>query len=74
MEGATGLTMLSRDRYGNARSVTLTGWSAVLGMAALVVVLMYGAQYAYKRYKGIDDKDYTLVVKKAEHGGSSKAK
>ncbi len=43
MEGVTGVAMLNRDRFGNARSITITGWTAVAGMAALIVLVMWGA-------------------------------
>ncbi len=43
VEGATGLQFVGRDRYGNAQSLTLTGWTALAGIAALMVVLVWGA-------------------------------
>jgi len=64
VEGATGLTMMARDRFGQPRAVTLTGWTAVLGMAAMVVLVLFGASFAYRKYRGIPDgKSYDLVVK-----------
>jgi hypothetical protein len=39
----------------------------MLGMAAMVVVIAYGAFVLYKRVRGIPDKDYTLVVKSTTH-------
>ncbi len=35
LESTTGLNMLSRDRAGAARGVTLTGWTALAGVAAM---------------------------------------
>ncbi len=40
-EGATGLHMVNRDRHGNAKSITLEGWTALAGMAALVVLIIW---------------------------------
>ena len=44
--------------------LTLTGWSAALGLLAIVVVTVVGAGLAYRRYKGYDQMStYTLVNK-----------
>ncbi len=44
--------------------LTLTGWSAALGLLAIVVVAVVGAGLAYRRYKGYDQMStYTLVNK-----------
>lgn len=68
LEGATGLNMLNRDQTGVAESITLTGWTALAGITAMVVLIMWGLAYGYKRYKGIPDKDYTVVLKgKGKH-------
>lgn len=67
LESATGWNLMARDRSGNAQAITLTGWTAVAGMAALVVLIMWGAAFAWRRYRGVPDKDYTLVVKKGTH-------
>lgn len=57
--------LLVRDRSGNARSVTLTGWTALAGIAAFIVIIMWGVAYAWRRYRGGPAGDgYTLVVKK----------
>lgn len=57
--------LLVRDRSGNARSVTLTGWTALAGIAAFIVLIMWGVAYAWRRYRGGPASDgYTLVVKK----------
>ena len=46
--------------------LTLTGWSAALGLLAIVVVAVVGAGLAYRRYKGYDQMStYTLVNKTA---------
>jgi len=63
IESSTGVQMLNRDKQGNAQSVTLTGWTALLGMAAMVGLLIFGATFAYKYFTGRHD-GYTLVVKK----------
>eukprot|EP00798_Chlamydomonas_sp_ICE-L_P015209 gene15209-21285_t len=55
--------MLNRDRNGNAREITLTGWLATLGMSALVICLTYGSYVLYQRYRGFGDAKYTVVVK-----------
>ncbi len=52
---------------GAAQGVSLTGWVAMLGMAAMVLLIAYGGFVAYKRLRGIPDKDYTLVVKSGAH-------
>lgn len=44
--------------------LTLTGWTAVLGVFALIVVLVGGAIWGYRRYHGLDGvKGYIRVVK-----------
>lgn len=63
IDTATGLPLVSRDRRGEAQGVSLTGWMAVLGMTAMVVLVSFGAFTVYKRMRGIPDRDYTLVVK-----------
>ncbi|GLI58992.1 hypothetical protein VaNZ11_000814 [Volvox africanus] len=63
LEVNTGLPALTRDRRGNAQGVSLTGWMAMLGMTALIVLIIYGAYTGYRRLRGGSDRDYTLVVK-----------
>eukprot|EP00798_Chlamydomonas_sp_ICE-L_P010489 gene10489-8455_t len=63
IDSTTGIPMVRRDRAGNARGISLTGWMATLGMAALVVVIAYGSFLLYKRLKGETNGDYTMVVK-----------
>ena len=62
------LQMLNRDRQGNAQSVTLTGWTALAGIASCVVLVMWAGSYAWRRYKGEDKEGYTLVLKKPGGG------
>ena len=52
-----------RNRQGEAQGVSLTGWMAMLGMTAMIVLIFYGLFAGYKRMRGVPDKDYTLVVK-----------
>ncbi|KAG2498297.1 hypothetical protein HYH03_003558 [Edaphochlamys debaryana] len=64
VESRTGLTMLKRDNQGNAQDLTLTGWTALLGIASMVLLVAFGVNVAYKRYRGLPDQSgYTLVVK-----------
>ena len=67
LEGATGLQMLNRNPKGVAESISLTGWTALAGISSFVILILWGSTFAYKKYKGIGDKDYTLVVK-GKHG------
>lgn len=62
LESKTGLAMLNRDKKGNAQSVTLTGWTAIAGMAAMVVLVIAGGTFAWKRYHGMPDAT-TVVLK-----------
>lgn len=44
--------------------LTLTGWSAVLGVFSLIAVAIFGALWGYRKYKGYDKMTgYTRVVK-----------
>ena len=50
--------------------LTLTGWSAFLGLLALLAVAVGGAIMGWRRYKGYDQlKGYTLVSKGTRSGG-----
>jgi len=60
-----GLPMLNRDSQGRAQSVTLTGWIAVAGIAAMVVLVAAGGTYAWKQYSGLPDA--STVVLKSRH-------
>lgn len=64
LESKTGLPMVKRDQRGQAQALTLTGWTAVAGVAAMVVLLIAGAMYGYRRYTG-QPLDSTTVVLKA---------
>jgi hypothetical protein len=65
VESSTGLTMLERGKNGQATGISLTGWTAILGMAAFMLLLAAGAMLAYKRYTGGPQAaGYTLVLKK----------
>lgn len=63
LESRTGLSMVNRDTAGHAQSLTLTGWTAIAGVAALVVLLLTLGTYAYKRYTGIPLDSTTVVLK-----------
>lgn len=63
IESTTGVPMLNRNRAGQVQSITLTGWTALFGITAMVVLIAAGSVFGYRRYKGINERDYTLVVK-----------
>jgi Golgi apparatus protein 1 len=63
LEASTGVSMLNRDRRGNVTSVALTGWLAVAGMAALIVLVVAGGVYGYRRYTGDTGSASTVVLK-----------
>lgn len=67
IEGATGLQTVTRDKRGEAQGVSLTGWMALLGISAMIVLVTFGMYTAYKRFRGVPDRDYTLVVKSGGH-------
>ncbi|KAG2452551.1 hypothetical protein HYH02_002788 [Chlamydomonas schloesseri] len=67
IEVNTGIPTVTRDRKGNAQGVSLTGWMAMLGMTALIVLVIYGAYAGYRRFRGETDRDYTLVLKQNPH-------
>ena len=54
-------TLTSQDNSG----LTLTGWTAVIGMLAIIVVSVAGAILGYRRYKGLDKHSGYTMVKKA---------
>jgi Golgi apparatus protein 1 len=64
LESKTGLPLLNRDRRGNAQSLSLTGMTAIAGMAAMVVLVAVGGTYAWRQYKGVPD-SVTVVLKSA---------
>ena len=48
----------------NSGGLTLTGWSAIFGVFAMVTVVAAGAVFGYRRYKGLDKHPgYTMVHK-----------
>ena len=48
------------------QGISLTGWMAMLGLAALIVLVLYGAVMLYRHLRGErpEAQGYTLVVKK----------
>ena len=66
VEDDTGWGYLTqRDALGNPQGVTLTGWTAILGMAALVLLVVSVAAHAYKQWltREIRAKKRGMVVK-----------
>ena len=64
LESSTGISGLTvRGRRGSVQGISLTGWVAMLGMSALVVLCMYGVFVLVRRLRGGPDGAYTLVVK-----------
>ncbi len=52
--------------------LTLTGWSAVLGVFALIAVVIAGAVFGWRRYKGYDRMTtYTKVAKGERAAGGA---
>ncbi|GBF91963.1 hypothetical protein Rsub_04687 [Raphidocelis subcapitata] len=68
LQRATGLPVLAKDARGGAAGVTLTGWSALLGVAAVAAALAGGAALAWRRWAG-PRAGYTLVMKAAPQQG-----
>lgn len=65
LEGPTGLTFVSKDRN---HSVTLTGWTALLGVASFVLVLAYGVSLAVRKIRGgPESQGYSTLVLKNRH-------
>lgn len=66
---STGLPLTTRGRGGAVRGVSLTGWVAMAGMAALVLICVAGAVLLCRRLRGSSPEGagYTLVVK--QRGG-----
>lgn len=59
----TGLEMVKKGRRGS-QNITLTGWTAILGVCAMGLVMMWGGAYAVRRWRGTpDSQGYTLVLK-----------
>ena len=51
--------------------LTLTGWSASLGMLSLIAVVVAGGVWGYWKYKGYDKMTAYTQVSKAERSASS---
>lgn len=51
--------------------LTLTGWSAVLGIFALIAVVIFGGIFGWRRYKGYDRMTAYTKVAKGERPSSS---
>ncbi|GBF99737.1 hypothetical protein Rsub_12450 [Raphidocelis subcapitata] len=62
LEAVTGAPMLARDSAGRPEGVTLTGWSALLGIAALLAAVVVGGAFAWRQYRGGAD-PATVVLK-----------
>lgn len=64
IEKKAGLTaaLIKKDKDTGSSMVTLTGWIALVSIAALIVVIIGAVVYTYRKYTG-QDKPYTLVVK-----------
>ena len=66
LEGMTGLGLVERNVQGGSTGVSLTGWTALIGMAALMLVLFGGVVYGLKQwFWGPEKEGYTLVMKTA---------
>lgn len=57
-----GLGLVQRDRRGAASALSLTGWAAMAGIAAFVLLLIAGMAAVYRRLRG-GPPGYTLVLK-----------
>jgi Golgi apparatus protein 1 len=67
LESKTGVAMVKRDQSGHAQALTLTGWTAIAGVAAMVVLVLVGGAYAYKRYTGAPLDSTTVVLKRSRY-------
>lgn len=67
IESKTGATLVKRDARGHTAGVTLTGWSALLGIAALVVMLAASARYAWRSYAGVTDPSTVVLKSRQQH-------
>jgi hypothetical protein len=52
-----------QERVKRTTGLELSGWQALVGVAAFVVVVSVGAVYAYRRYKGLPTHSTTVVLK-----------
>ena len=55
-------SLIRTDEKTGGAAITLTGWVALVSIGALVLVVVGGAYWAYRKYTG-NDRPYTLVVK-----------
>lgn len=62
LQATTGLPVLEKDAHGTSMGVSLTGWSALVGLAALVVAVLGGAAYGLRALRG-GGRGYALVAK-----------
>ncbi len=48
------------------QALSLTGWTALLGIASMVILVLWGINYGYRMYRGVPDSQggYTLVTKR----------
>jgi Golgi apparatus protein 1 len=45
------------------QAISLSGWVALLGITAMGALIIFGVVTAYRRFRGLSDRDYSLVVK-----------
>jgi hypothetical protein len=66
LEGMTGVGLVERNEQGGTTGISLTGWTALIGMAALMLVVFAGVVYGLKQwFLGPEKEGYTLVMKTA---------
>ncbi|KAK9797745.1 hypothetical protein WJX73_005342 [Symbiochloris irregularis] len=66
LQKAAGFTTPLVNPEGSGTSfLTLTGWMALLALAALITVMVGSAMFAYRRFMGIDQ-PYTIVTKQGD--------
>ncbi|GBF91163.1 2-C-methyl-D-erythritol 2,4-cyclodiphosphate synthase [Raphidocelis subcapitata] len=63
LEAKTGVPLVSRDQTGHAEAITLSGWSALAGILALVATVTAGAAYGWRRWYGGPGDKSTVVLK-----------
>ncbi len=67
VEESTGMPVLQRNRQGGITGISLTGWSALAGMAALVLVVIAAGVYGVRRFATKERQGYARVSR-AEPG------
>lgn len=45
------------------QTISLSGWVALMGITAMGGLILFGIVTAYRRFRGLSDRDYSLVVK-----------